>query len=103
MHALALGVGLDRLGAEARRRPVTTGRQRRKNGPVPGRLLLLRTPPVDQLLRNLVEEPRRRVMGGRTPRGPDDSTREIEPLLRAGEADIREPTLLLQLDLVAQR
>ena len=102
--------------ASARARPRRSCAGRRRSG-VPSRaaeplaevgaaplgLGGLGTAPVDQVDRHLVEEPRRRVVRGRPPGGADDRPRDVEPLLGAGHADVREPALLLELGLVAER
>ena len=58
--------------------------------------------PVDQVVGHLAEEARRRVVGGRAPRGPHQRPGEVEPLAGAGEPDVREPALLLELAAVVE-
>ena len=69
----------------------------------PAGLLGSRTPPVDEVDRELVEEAARGVVAGRAPRGADEGPGDVEPLLGAGDADVGEAALLLELGLVAQR
>ncbi len=68
-----------------------------------GRALGLGAPPVDQLGGDLVEEPGRRVGVGLPERRPDHRPGQVQPLLRARDADVREPPLLGQLGGVGQR
>ena len=56
----------------------------------------LGSPPVDQLARNLVEEPAWRIVLRRPPRRPGDRAGDVEPLASPGDADVREPPLLRQ-------
>ncbi len=59
--------------------------------------------PVDQVDRQLVEEPGGRVVQRRSPRRAHQRPGDVEPLPGAGHADVGEAALLLQLGLVAQR
>ena len=42
-------------------------------------------------------------MGRRTPGGADHGPRDVQPALRAGDTDVRQAALLLELGLVAER
>ena len=71
-------------------------------GATPAGLLGSRTAPVDEVDRELVEEPAGRIVARRPPRGPDQGAGDVEALLGAGQSDVGEPALLLELGLVAQ-
>ena len=64
-----------------------------------------RTPPAASrpARRDLVEEPGGRVPLRRPPRRPHHGPRQVQPLAGAGDTDVGEPPLLLQLLGVAQR
>src|SRR6185437_8857217 len=57
----------------------------------------LGSPPVDQLARQFVEEPARRIVLGGTPSRSGDGAGDVEPLARPGNADVSEPPLLCEL------
>ena len=106
---LALEAASARSAAELKlRRPASVGVPRRVEPPLrsraaPAGLLRGRTAPVDEVDRELVEEAAGRVVAGRAPRGADEGPGDVEALLRAGETDVGEAALLLELGLVAER
>ena len=51
-------------------------------------------PPVDEMLRDLAQEPRLRVHHRLTPRRPDLRAADVEALAGARDADIRQPPFL---------
>ena len=59
--------------------------------------------PVDQRGRDLRQEPGRRVERRAAVPVPRRGPGQVQPLLRAGDPDVGEPPLLLQLALVGQR
>src|ERR1022692_332651 len=60
-------------------------------------------PPLHQPGRYLGQEPGLLVIGRPAPPGPRHRPGEVQPLLRPGDPDVREPPLLLQLPLIADR
>ena len=87
-----------------RRTPVPAA-DRRATGrdlPAPRRLLRLGALPVDEVDGQLREEPAGRVVRRSAPGRAHDGARDVQALLGAGEADVREATLLLQLRGIAE-
>ena len=95
----------DRAVAGRRARPgraarvATAGAGRGDRWRRPRRLAL----PVDQVGRDLVEEPGRRVVLRCAPGGADRRAGQVQPLAGPGDADVGEPPLLLELLGVAER
>ena len=72
------------------------------NGPrlARGRRSRLPSATLHERLRDLVEEPARRVVLGRTAQRSAPRVGEVEPVHGAGDADVGEPALLLELERV---
>ena len=51
---------------------------------------------VDQLRRNISQEPRWEVESGTSPEVTAEGVEQVEPVLGPGHADVRQPPLLLQ-------
>ena len=90
---------------EARRPPRPNTRSRSRSRPSsrspPGRRAQVR--PDHQLGRDLEQEPRRHRRLAHPPRRAPPGVRQEQPPLRAGDADVGEPPLLLELLLVVER
>src|ERR671911_970025 len=74
----------------------------RRAGHPPG-LVGLRAAPVQQFRRDLVEEPRRRVVAGRSPGTAHDGPRQVQPLPGPSDADVGQPALFLELARLGER
>src|SRR5205085_130516 len=65
----------------------------------PAGLLGLGALPVDEVDRELVDEPGRRVVRRRSPGRAHDRPGDVEPLAGTGQPDVGKPALFLQLRL----
>ncbi|SKZ30580.1 Uncharacterised protein [Mycobacteroides abscessus subsp. abscessus] len=58
--------------------------------------------PIDEMLRDLLQEARFRIRDGLSPRCAGHRTGQVEPFLGAGDTDVGESALLAQLGRVAE-
>src|SRR4051812_43185905 len=102
----AAAAGRGRRPAAAARRDsgrdhrVAVGAEAAPRAAAPAARLALR---LDQLLRDLGEEAARRVVVGRAEQLPAPRVAEVEPLTRAGDADVAEAPLFLERVGVTER